>query len=133
MTVSSRDIAVLSEAHECRRRTIAVAWKAKLCSDIRFGDRDGTALVLLTRVTHSSVLALALVLATATACVGGQVRLRPGSNVALPSTPTVVDKVLDAYECKQRNRDRGRVVGEIERCGLLADSVPRAGATSKQP
>lgn len=132
MTVSSRDITVLSGAHECRQQTIAVARKAKLRTDIRCRGRDGTALVLLTRVTHSTVLALVLVL-FATACVGGPVRLRPGSNVALPSTPSLVDEVLDSYACKQRNRGRGKVADEIARCGLLADSVPRAGATSKQP
>jgi hypothetical protein len=130
--VSSRDIAVLFDAHECRPRTIAVARKAKLRTDIRFGDRDGTALVLPAPVTHSSVLALAVVL-FATACVGGPIRLRPGSNVALPSTPTVVDKVLDAYACKQRNRGRGKVPGEVARCGPVANGLPSAGAAPKQP
>jgi hypothetical protein len=129
--VSSRDIAVLSHAHECRPRTIAVARKAKLRTDIRRGDRDGTALVLLTRVTHLTLLALALVL-FATACVG-PVRLRPGSNVALPSTPSLVDEVLKSYTCKERNRGRGKVSDEIARCGPVADGLPSAGATPKQP
>jgi hypothetical protein len=130
--VSSRDIAVLFVTHECRRQTIALARKTKLCTDIHRGNHDGTALVSLTHVTRITVLVPLLVL-FATGCVGGPVRLRPGSNVALPSTRSVIDELLDSYDCKKRNRGRGRFPGEVARCGPVADGLPSAGATPKQP
>jgi hypothetical protein len=52
---------------------------------------------------RKSVLGLLLV---ATACVGGPVKMRPGSNVALPEKPSIAEAVARTLVCTKREGEK---------------------------
>ena len=73
-----------------------------------------------------------LVVVILTGCVGGPVRMRPGSNVALPAQRSIVHDLVNGYVCSKDGSRPDETLRDVQRCGPLALDTIKAHPTPRR-
>jgi hypothetical protein len=96
---------------------------------MRASGRDGTRLAILARMFRR--LPLLSLLVAVTGCAGGliPIKIRPGSNVALPDDRSWIGDLVGAVACsKSKDPRKGTQCGQAR-----IDSIPQRGDTLPTP
>lgn len=75
-----------------------------------------------------------LIVLLSTACVGSYpVRIRPGSNVALPNGGSVMDGIVRNLVCEKNRKNRKNSPDSANQCGLLRPDTLSPGSEPPVP